>query len=76
MAVTAARNLCLPGSPYGLFARAKAAKAYMRRDDVRAWFKGVKLKKLPKSLAVKLGLVKYRLALVSVLLYSYVFDRV
>ena len=76
MAVTAVRNLCLPGSPYGLFARAKAAKAYMRRDDVRAWFKGVKLKKLPKSLAVKLGLVKYRLALVSVLLYSYVFDRV
>lgn len=76
MAVTAVRNYCLPGTPYGLFERAKMAKRYMNREDVRGWFKGVKLKKLPKALAVKLGLVKYRLALVSVLLYSYVFDRV
>ena len=76
MAVTAVRNFCLPGSPYGFFGRVKAAKAYMNREDVRGWFEDVKLSGLPKSLAVKLALVKYRLALVSVILYSYVFDRV
>ena len=76
MAVTAVRNYCLRGTPYGLFARVKAVRAYMRRSDVRSWFKDVKLAGLPKALAVKLALVKYRLALASVLLYSYVFDRV
>ena len=76
MAVTAVRNLCLPGSPYGFFGRVKAAKAYMNRGDVRGWYRDVKLSGLPKSLAVKLALVKYRMALVSVILYSYVFDRV
>lgn len=76
MAVTAVRNFCLAGSPYGFFDRVKAAKAYMNREDVRGWFEDVKLSGLPKSLAVKLALVKYRLALVSVILYSYVFDRV
>ena len=76
MAVTAVRNLCLPGSPYGFFGRVKAAKAYMNRADVRSWFADVKLKGMGRALAVKLGLVKYRLAAVSVLLYSYVFDRV
>ena len=76
MAVTAVRNFCLPGSPYGFFGRVKAAKAYMNREDVRGWFEDVKLSGLPKSLAVKLALVKYRLAFVSVILYSHVFDRV
>ena len=76
MAVTAVRNLCLPGSPYGFLGRVKAARAYMNRADVRGWFEDVKLSGLPKSLAVKLALVKYRLALASVVLYSYVFDRV
>ena len=76
MAVTAVRNFCLAGSPYSFFGRVKAAKAYMNREDVRGWFENVKLSGLPKSLAVKLALVKYRLALVSVILYSYVFDRV
>jgi len=76
MAVTAVRNLCLPGTPYGLFGRAKAAKAYMNRADVRRWFADVRMIRLPLQLGVKLALVKYRLALVSALLYSYVFDRV
>lgn len=76
MAVTAVRNYCLKGSPYGFFGRVKAVKAYMRREDVKSWYRDVKLAGLPKSLAVKLALNKYRLALASVLLYSYVFDRV
>jgi len=76
MAVTAVRNLCLPGTPYGLMGRVKAARAYMNREDVRGWYHDVRLSGLPKSLAVKLGLIKYHLALVSVVLYSYVFDRV
>ena len=76
MAVTAVRNLCLPGTPHALFARVRAAKAYMNRADVRGWFKGVSIFSLPAQLGIKLALVKYRLALVSVLLYSYVFDRV
>ena len=76
MAVTAVRNICLKDAPYSLFGKVRAVRAYMGRRDVRAWFKGVTLLGMPKSLAVKLGLVKYRLALASVLLYSYVFDRV
>ena len=76
MAVTAVRNLCLPDSPYGFFDRVKAVRAYMNREDVRAWYRDVKLSGLPRSLAVKLALNKYRLALTSVILYSYVFDRV
>ena len=76
MAVTAVRNYCLKGSPNGFFSRVKAVRAYMNREDVRSWYRDVKLSGLPKSLAVKLALNKYRLALVSVLLYSYVFDRV
>jgi len=76
MAVTAVRNVCLPGTPHGLFARVREARAYMDREDVRSWFADVRLLGLPKALAVKLALVRYRLALASVLLYSYVFDRV
>ena len=76
MAVTAVRNYCLKGSPNGFFGRVKAVRAYMNREDVRSWYRDVKLSGLPKSLAVKLALNKYRLALASVLLYSYVFDRV
>ena len=76
MAVTAVRNYCLKGSPNGFFGRVKAVRAYMNREDVRSWYRDVKLSGLPKSLAVKLALNKYRLALASVLLYSYIFDRV
>ena len=76
MAVTAVRNYCLKGSPNGFFGRVKAVRAYMNREDVRSWYRDVKLFGLPKSLAVKLALNKYRLALASVLLYSYIFDRV
>ena len=76
MAVTAVRNYCLKGSPNGFFGRVKAVRAYMNREDVRSWYRDVKLSGLPKSLEVKLALNKYRLALASVLLYSYVFDRV
>ena len=76
MAVTAVRNYCLPGSPYGFWGRVREAKAYMNREDVRGWFADVRLRGLPAPLAVKLALVRYRLALASVVLYSYVFDRV
>lgn len=76
MAVTAVRNLCLPGTPYGFRARVRAARAYMGRADVRGWFAQVSPWRFPARLGMKLALMKYRLALPSVLLYSYVFDRV
>lgn len=76
MAVTAVRNLCLPGSPFGLVERVQEARAYMSRADVRSWFAGVSLARLPLRVGVKLALVKYRLALAGVLLFSFVFDRV
>ncbi len=76
MAVTAVRNLCFPGTPYGFFARVKAARAYMNREDVRRWFAGVKPMRYPKSLAVKLFLMKHRMALTMCALYTYIFDRV
>jgi len=76
MAVTAVRNLCLPGTPYGLPRRVREARAYMNRADVRGWFAEVSPGRCPKRLGVKLALMKHRMALLSVLLYSYVFDRV
>lgn len=76
MAVTAVRNLCLPGTPYGLLRRVREARAYMNRADVRGWFAEVSPARYPRRLGVKLALMKRRMALASVLLYSYVFDRV
>ena len=76
MAVTAVRNYCLPGTPYGYFRRIREVRRYMNRSDVRAWFADDDLGGLPLPIMVKLALVKLRLPHLSVFLYSYVFDRV
>ncbi len=76
MAVTAVRNLCYPGSPYGFMERVRKARAYMNRPDVRAWFRDVKPLAFPPRLAVRLFLMKHRMALVMCALFTYLFDRV
>lgn len=76
MAVTSVRNLCYPGTPYGFLQRVQAARAYMNRADVRAWFADVNVWRLPRQLGFKLALVKYRMPLVMCALFTYVFDRV
>ena len=75
MAVTAVRNFCLSGTPYGFAARVAAIRAYMNRADVRAWFSDVRLSRFPLRLRVKLALMKRRMALTSALLYSTLFNR-
>ena len=76
MAVTAVRNLCFPGTPYGFAERVRRARAYMRRDDVRAWFEGVRPLRFPPRLALRLLLMKHRMALTMCALFTFVFDRV
>ena len=76
MAVTAVRNLCYPGTPYGFMARVKQAKMYMNREDVRSWFTGVKPMQFPPKLAMRLFLMKHRMAFAMCFLFTYVFDRV
>ena len=76
MAVTAVRNLCYPGTPYGFFARVREARRYMNREDVRRWFGGVNPFAFPLKLAMRLFLMKYRMALVMCFLFTYIFDRV
>ena len=75
MAVTAVRNCCLSGTPYGLAARVRWIRDYMKRGDVRAWFAPVRPSRYPLRQGLKLALMKYRMATVSALLYSYLFDR-
>ena len=76
MAVTAVRNLCYPGSPYGFMQRVKLARAYMNRKDVRSWFKDVRPLRFAPKLAMRLFLMKHRMALLMCALFTYVFDRV
>ena len=76
MAVTAVRNLCYPGTPHGFSGRVKAARMYMNRADVRMWFADVKPFAFPPKLAVRLFLMKHRMALAMCFLFTYVFDRV
>lgn len=76
MAVTAVRNLCFPGTPYGFAQRVRLARAYMRREDVRAWFAQVKPLRFPPRLALRLLLMKRRMALTMCTLFTFVFDRV
>ncbi|MBR4039153.1 MAG: glycosyltransferase [Clostridia bacterium] len=76
MAVTAVRNLCYPGTPYGFFARVRRARAYMNRRDVRSWFADVKPLSFPPKLAMRLFLMKYRMALTMCFLFTCIFDRV
>ena len=76
MAVTAVRNLCYPGTPYGFFARVREARRYMNREDVRRWFEDVNPFAFPPKLAMRLFLMKDRMALTMCFLFTYVFDRV
>ena len=76
MAVTAVRNLCYPGTPYGFSARVREARAYMNRGDVRRWFADVNPFAFPPKLAMRLFLMKYRMALSMCFLFTYIFDRV
>jgi len=76
MAVTAVRNLCFPGSPYGFAARVREARAYMNREDVRGWFAPVRPLSFAPRLALRLFLMKHRMAFTLCLLFTYVFDRV
>ena len=76
MAVTAVRNLCYPGTPYGFMARVKQARAYMNRADVRSWFADVKPLQFPPKLAMRLFLMKHRMAFAMCFLFTYIFDRV
>ena len=73
MAITAVRNFCFPGSPYGLGERTRRIRAYMNRADVRGWFAGVDVRNMPRALAVKTLLMKRRMALTAALLYTAVF---
>jgi len=76
MAVTAVRNLCFPGTPYGFAARVRQARAYMNREDVRGWFRDVRPFAFPPRLAMRLFLMKHRMAFAMCALFTYVFDRV
>lgn len=76
MAVSTVRNLCYPGTPYGFGERVRRARAYMNRPDVRALFADVKPMRFPPKLAMRLGLMKHRLAFAMCFLFSFVFDRV
>lgn len=76
MAVTAVRNFCYPGTPYGFGERVREARAYMNRPDVRAWFRGVRPLRFPPKLAMRLFLMKHRMAFSMCFLFTYVFDRV
>ena len=76
MAVTAVRNLCYPGTPHGFFGRVKAARAYMNRADVKEWFKDVNPFSFPPKLAVRLLMMKRRMAFAMCFLFTYIFDRV
>ena len=75
MAVTAVRNFCLTGTPYGPAARVGRIREYMNRADVRAWFADVRPSQYPLRLRIKLALMKRRMALTSALLYSTLFNR-
>lgn len=76
MAVTSVRNLCYPGTPFGFWARVRRARAYMNRADVRAWFRDVRPLRFAPKLAVRLFLMKHRLAFAMCFLFTYIFDRV
>jgi len=76
MAVTAVRNLCYPGTPYTFMQRVKQARTYMNRADVRSWFKDVRPMQFPPKLAMRLFLMKHRLAFAMCFLFTYIFDRV
>ncbi len=69
--LTAIINLCLPGSPYPPMRRIAAIGAVLREEGTRAAFAPVRLCRLSPKLALKYGLIKYRLAAPLMMLYSY-----
>ena len=73
MAVLAVRNLCLPGTPYGFWTRVREARKYLAREDVRRWFADAEPLRFAPKLAVRLLLMKHRMALALCLLFSFVF---
>ena len=75
MAVEAVRNYCHREAPGGFMDKWRIVRAYMNRRDVRAWFADVKPFAYQKGLAVKLALVKYRMALLCTLLFGFVFNK-
>ena len=75
MAVTAVRNLCCVGTPYTFVQRVREARAYMNREDVRRWFQDVKPLRFPPKLAMRLFLMKHKMAFTMCFLFSYVFNR-
>ena len=73
MAADAARNFCAAGTPYSFPARVREIRRYAGREDVRGWFAGVRLSRLPLRIAVRYGLMKYRCSLAMAVLYSTIF---
>ena len=75
MAVTAVRNYCMKEAPGSFMDKWRIVRAYMNRADVKAWFKDVRLGGIGRGIAVKLALVKYRMAFAACVLFGFVFDR-
>ena len=75
MAVEAVRNYCMREAPGNFRDKWRIVRAYMNREDVRGWFKDVQPFAHNKGLAVKLALVKYRMALCACVLFGLIYDR-
>lgn len=75
MAVEAVRNYCMREAPGNFRDKWRIVRAYMNREDVRSWFKDVQPFAYSKGLAVKLALVKYRMALCACVLFGLIYDR-
>lgn len=74
-AVDAVRNCCAGQTPFSFSSRVRFIREYMRRPDIRGLFKGFSLGGLSTHTAVRLGLMKYRMAFLSALLYSTIFRQ-
>jgi len=74
-AVDAVRNCCAKQTPYTFPARVRFIREYMDRPDIRGLFRGFSLKGLTARTAIRLGLMKYRLAFLSAVLYSTIFQQ-
>jgi len=73
MAVDVVRNYCAVDSPWSMEERIRLSREYMNRADVRSAFSGLRLTSLSPRTAIRLGLVKYRLAALACWLFSKVF---
>ncbi|MBR1710527.1 MAG: glycosyltransferase [Clostridia bacterium] len=75
MSVDAVRNICTNQTPYSFPERIRWIKEYMGRADIRALYHGLRLRKIAPRTAIRLGLMKYRCAFLSCLLYSTLFKN-